>query len=50
MKAEWRPGDLAPEEKDQFWRENIRVVEGILSKYAGEERPMGVSSGQTADV
>jgi hypothetical protein len=50
MKAEWRPGDLAPEEKDQFWWENIQVVEGILSKYAGEERPMGVSSGQTADV
>ncbi|KAK4038308.1 hypothetical protein C8A01DRAFT_17583 [Parachaetomium inaequale] len=35
MKPEWRPNDLAPEEKDGYWRENIRVVEGILAKYSG---------------
>jgi len=34
MKPEWRPSDLAAEERDDFWRENIRVVEDILAKYS----------------
>lgn len=34
MKPEWTPSDLTAEEKDDFWRENIRVVEDILAKYS----------------
>ncbi len=34
MKPDWRPSDLTAEEKDNYWRENIRVVEGILVKYS----------------
>ncbi|KAK3337700.1 hypothetical protein B0T19DRAFT_348920 [Cercophora scortea] len=34
MKAEWRLKDLPEEEKEDYWRENIRVVEGILAKYS----------------
>ncbi|KAF5137346.1 hypothetical protein E5D57_001124 [Metarhizium anisopliae] len=33
MKPEWRPDDLAEEDAREFWRENIRVVEGMLEKY-----------------
>ncbi|KAI0099681.1 hypothetical protein GGR51DRAFT_576126 [Nemania sp. FL0031] len=33
-KPEWRPRDLSEDEKQQFWCENIRVVEGILKKYS----------------
>ncbi|KAL7911900.1 hypothetical protein GGI35DRAFT_301507 [Trichoderma velutinum] len=34
MKAEWRPKDLPDEERDGYWAENIRVVEGMLDKYS----------------
>lgn len=34
MKPEWRPKDLPEDEAQGFWLENIRVVEGILSKYS----------------
>ncbi|EEQ27986.1 hypothetical protein McanCB56680_006208 [Microsporum canis] len=34
MKPEWRPKDLPENEAKEFWRENIRVVEGILHKYS----------------
>lgn len=34
MKPEWRPKDLPENEMQDFWLENIRVVEGILSKYS----------------
>lgn len=34
MKPEGRPSDLTAEEEDDFWRENIRVVDGILTKYS----------------
>jgi hypothetical protein len=34
MKPEWRPDGLAPEEKDCYWQENIRVMEGMLAKYS----------------
>ncbi|KAK4144547.1 uncharacterized protein C8A04DRAFT_36543 [Dichotomopilus funicola] len=34
MKPEWRPSDLTGEEKGDFWRENIRAVEDILTKYS----------------
>ncbi|KAI1455373.1 hypothetical protein F4805DRAFT_271315 [Annulohypoxylon moriforme] len=33
MKPEWRPKELSEAEKQQFWCENIRVVEGMLEKY-----------------
>ncbi|PQE28762.1 kinase-like domain protein [Rutstroemia sp. NJR-2017a WRK4] len=33
MKAEWRPKDLDEEEKERYWEENVRVVEGLLGKY-----------------
>lgn len=33
MKPESRPKDLPEDEFRDFWLENIRVVEGILSKY-----------------
>ncbi|MCJ1387069.1 hypothetical protein MMC17_010198, partial [Xylographa soralifera] len=33
MKAEWRPDGLDEEEKEAYWGENIRVVEGLLRKY-----------------
>jgi hypothetical protein len=36
MKPEWMPKDLTPEEKDDFWGENIRVVEGILGGHFGQ--------------
>ncbi|PGH11751.1 hypothetical protein AJ80_07012 [Polytolypa hystricis UAMH7299] len=39
MKPEWRPKDLTHEEKQQFWDENIRVVENILSKYSTDGKP-----------
>ncbi|KAF2799240.1 hypothetical protein K505DRAFT_321309 [Melanomma pulvis-pyrius CBS 109.77] len=34
MKPEWRPKDLPEDERQDFWRENIRVVEDILRKYS----------------
>ncbi|KAM5441253.1 hypothetical protein MferCBS31731_003682 [Microsporum ferrugineum] len=34
MKPEWRPKDLPENEAKEFWRENIRVVEGTLHKYS----------------
>lgn len=33
MKAEWRPDGLDEEEKEAYWGENVRVVEGLLGKY-----------------
>ena len=33
MKAEWRPDGLNEEEKERYWKENVRVVEGMLRKY-----------------
>ncbi|EHK18193.1 uncharacterized protein TRIVIDRAFT_67392 [Trichoderma virens Gv29-8] len=36
MKAEWRPKHLPDEERDGYWRENIRVVEGMFAKYSPE--------------
>ena len=36
MKPEWRPSELTAEEKGNYWRENIRVVEGILAKYSAD--------------
>jgi aminoglycoside phosphotransferase (APT) family kinase protein len=33
MKAEWRPDGLDEEEKERYWKENVRVVEGLLGKY-----------------
>jgi hypothetical protein len=34
LKPEWRPKDLPEDEAQEYWRENIRVVECILQKYA----------------
>lgn len=34
MKAEWRPPGLDENEKERYWGENVRVVEGLLGKYA----------------
>ncbi|KAI0867770.1 hypothetical protein GGS24DRAFT_514640 [Hypoxylon argillaceum] len=34
MKPEWQPEDLPEDVMQDFWRENIRVVEGILEKYS----------------
>ncbi|GAO16986.1 hypothetical protein UVI_02022360 [Ustilaginoidea virens] len=34
LRPEWRPNDLPVQEAEEFWRENIRVVEGILLKYS----------------
>lgn len=34
MKPEWRPKDLPEDQIQNFWQENIRVVEGILNKYS----------------
>ncbi|EFY93338.1 hypothetical protein J3459_016544 [Metarhizium acridum] len=39
MKPEWRPKDLSPDEKRDFWQENIRVVERILSKHLTDGEP-----------
>jgi hypothetical protein len=33
IKAEWRPKGLDEEEKERYWKENVRVVEGLLGKY-----------------
>jgi hypothetical protein len=33
MKAEWRPDGLDEEKKEGYWKENARVVEGLLGKY-----------------
>ncbi|GAB1312107.1 hypothetical protein MFIFM68171_02317 [Madurella fahalii] len=33
LKPEWRPRDLPIDEAEEFWRENIRIVEEILVKY-----------------
>lgn len=33
MKAEWRPDGLDEKEKEAYWGENVRVVEGMLGKY-----------------
>lgn len=33
MKAEWRPDGLGEEEKERYWKENVRVVEELLGKY-----------------
>lgn len=43
MKPEWRPGDLPKDEIQDFWRENIRVVESILNKYATDGEPAAQS-------
>ncbi|KAL5092417.1 hypothetical protein Trisim1_001669 [Trichoderma cf. simile WF8] len=34
MKPEYRPKELSDEERDSFWAENIRVVEGMFDKYS----------------
>lgn len=34
VKAEWRPEDLPDEERESYWAENIRVVEGMFDKYS----------------
>ncbi|KAF1961701.1 hypothetical protein CC80DRAFT_522437 [Byssothecium circinans] len=34
MKPEWRPNDLPKDERQDYWRENTRVVEDILKKYS----------------
>lgn len=39
MKPEWRPSELTVEENDNYWRENIRVVEGILAKHSAGDGP-----------
>ncbi|KAF3075889.1 hypothetical protein CFAM422_001429 [Trichoderma lentiforme] len=36
MKPEYRPKELSNEERDKFWAENIRVVEGMFDKYSPE--------------
>ncbi|PKK45160.1 hypothetical protein CI102_8558 [Trichoderma harzianum] len=36
MKPEYRPKELSDEERDKFWAENIRVVEGMFDKYSPE--------------
>ncbi|KAI0011816.1 hypothetical protein F4779DRAFT_571403 [Xylariaceae sp. FL0662B] len=33
MKPEWRPKNLPRDETQNFWEENIRVVESILAQY-----------------
>lgn len=33
IKAEGRPNNLNEEEKNRYWEENVRVVEGLLGKY-----------------
>jgi len=33
MKAEWRPDGLDEKEKEAYWWESVRVVEGPLGKY-----------------
>ncbi|KAH0526616.1 hypothetical protein TsFJ059_009917 [Trichoderma semiorbis] len=33
MKPEWRSDDLSDDEKEGYWRENIRAVENILEKH-----------------
>jgi hypothetical protein len=33
MKAEWRTDSLEDKEKEAFWAENVKVVEGFLAKY-----------------
>ncbi|KAK0636618.1 hypothetical protein B0T17DRAFT_519523 [Bombardia bombarda] len=33
LKPEWRPKDLEEDQAQEYWRENIRVVEGLLQKY-----------------
>jgi hypothetical protein len=33
MKAEWRPDGLDEKGKEEYWSENVRVVEGMLTKY-----------------
>ena len=40
MKAEWRPDGLSGEEKEGYWKENVRLVEGLLEKYGS---PHGAS-------
>ncbi|KAI0838584.1 hypothetical protein F5Y06DRAFT_268457 [Hypoxylon sp. FL0890] len=44
MKPEWRPKDLLDDEKQDFWRENIQVVENILNKYPPSQDQENVSS------
>lgn len=34
LKPEWRPKDLQEDQAREYWRENIRIVEDILQKYA----------------
>ena len=34
MKPEWRPESLTEDKKREYWAENIRVVENILSKHS----------------
>jgi hypothetical protein len=37
LKAESPGEDLSAGDRDRFWRENIRVVEGFLAKWAGDD-------------
>jgi hypothetical protein len=37
MKAEYRPHGLDEEEKEEYWKENVRVVEELLGKYGSHE-------------
>ncbi|KAK4085213.1 uncharacterized protein Triagg1_203 [Trichoderma aggressivum f. europaeum] len=34
MKLEWRPDGLPDEEREVYWAENIRGVEGLFDKYS----------------
>ncbi|ROW05925.1 hypothetical protein VPNG_08000 [Cytospora leucostoma] len=36
MKPEWRPNDLSPGEKEDYWRENIRITTSMLDKSSTE--------------
>ena len=33
IKAKWRPDGLDEEGKETYWKENVRVVEGLLGNY-----------------
>ncbi|KAH0497864.1 hypothetical protein TgHK011_005146 [Trichoderma gracile] len=39
MKPEWKPKDLPPDQRRDFWQENIRVVERIVSKHLNNGEP-----------
>lgn len=48
MKAECRPDDLEGRERDDYWAENVRVVESMLVKYGVSEQAIDPSFGATA--